>query len=112
MKMAGIVHPEDQLVILSRSSSYGYRTMFMAKKTPFTREELVMIREIAASRSEDRVLYPDMEKVARSEPIRLPGERFFRIRYYLRGDGLLQEHETHTRPDRNPGDPERAKHSG
>jgi hypothetical protein len=87
MKMAGIIHPEDQLVILSRSSAYGYRTMFMAKKTPFTPEELVTIREIAASRSSKiEVLYPDMEKVARSTQIRLPeGEVLQNTRNYLQG---------------------------
>jgi hypothetical protein len=51
MKMAGIVHPEKHLAILSRSTPYGYRTMFMVKKTPFTHEELITIRNIAASRS-------------------------------------------------------------
>jgi hypothetical protein len=87
MKMAGIIHPEDQLVILSRSSAYGYRTMFMVKKTPFIPEDLVMIREIAASRSSKiEVLYPDMEKVARSTQIRLPeGEALQNTRNYLQG---------------------------
>ena len=87
MKMAGIVHPEDQLAILSRSSTYGYRTMFMVKKTPFTHEELITIREIAASRNvKIEVLYPDMEKVVGSTQIQLPeGEELQRSRNYLQG---------------------------
>jgi hypothetical protein len=87
MKMAGIVHPEDQLVILSRSSTYGFRTMFMVKKTPFTHEELITIREIAASRnSKIEILYPDLEKVAGSPQIQLPeGEELQRNRNYLQG---------------------------
>ena len=85
MKMAGIVHPEDQLVILSRSLTYGYRTMYMVKKTPFTHGELVTIREIAASRNAKiEVLYPDLEKVAGSGQIRLPeGEELQKSRGYL-----------------------------
>ena len=87
MKMAGIVHPENQLAILSRSWPYGYRTMFMVKRTPFTHEELITIREIAASRnSKIEVLYPDMEKVARSAQIHLPErEELQRSRNYLQG---------------------------
>ena len=85
MKMAGIVNPEDQLVILSRSSTYGYRTMFMVKKTSFTHEDLVTIRQIAASRNAKiEVLYPDMEKVAGSAQIQLPeGGRLQETRNYL-----------------------------
>jgi len=85
MKMAGIVSPEDQLVILSRSSTYGYRTMYLVKKTPFTHEELVTIRQIAASRNASiEVLYPDLEKIAGSTQIRLPeGEELQKTRNYL-----------------------------
>ena len=87
MKMAGIIHPEDQLVILSRSTGYGYRTMFMVKKTTFTPEELLTIRQIAASRgSKIEVLYPDMEKVAIGRQIRMPeGEALQNTRNYLHG---------------------------
>ncbi|RPJ42535.1 MAG: hypothetical protein EHM27_02710 [Deltaproteobacteria bacterium] len=64
MKMAGIMQPEDRLVILSRPLPYGYQTMFMAKKTPYTNEELIHIGKIAASRNAKvMVFYPDMEKV-------------------------------------------------
>jgi hypothetical protein len=93
MKMAGIVHPEDQLAILSRSWPYGYRTMFMVKKTPFTHEELITIREIAASRnSKIEILYPDLEKVAGSAQIQLPeGEELQRSRNYLQGTRNLFE---------------------
>jgi hypothetical protein len=85
MKMAGIGHPEDRLVILSRPSAYGYQTMYMVKKTPFTHEELVTICEIAASRSAKiRVLYPDMGKVAGSPQMQLlEGEKFQETRNYL-----------------------------
>ena len=85
MKMAGIAHPEDQLVILSRSSPYGYRTMYMAKKTPFTPGELLTIREIAASRNvKIEILYPDLEKVSGSAKIQLPeGEELQKSRNYL-----------------------------
>jgi len=85
MKMAGIVHPEDQLFILSRPLAYGYRTMYMVKKTPFTQEELVTIGRIAASRSAKiKVLYPDLEKVAGSAQIQLlEGEKFQGTRIYL-----------------------------
>ncbi len=66
MKMAGIMQPGDRLVILSRPSAYGYgyQTMFMVKKTPYTNEELINISKIAASRNAKiKVFYPDMEKV-------------------------------------------------
>jgi len=87
MKMAGIVHPEDHLTILSRSTPYGYRTMFMVKKTPFTHEELLTVRNIAASRSSKiEILYPDLEKVDGSAQILLPeGEQLQRSRSYLQG---------------------------
>ena len=86
MKMAGIPYPENHLAILSRPSPYGYRTMFMAKKTPFTREELITIRKIAASRSPKiEVLYPDLEKVEGIR-IQLPeGQELQRSRGYLQG---------------------------
>ena len=87
MKMAGIIHPEDQLAILSRSTTYGYRTMFLVKKTPFTHEELITIRKIAASRNgKIEILYPDMEKVFGSTQIQLPeGEELQRSKNYLQG---------------------------
>ncbi len=64
MKVAGIMQPEDRLVILSRSLPYGYQTMFMVKKTPYTREELSNISRIAASRNAKiKIDYPDTEKI-------------------------------------------------
>jgi hypothetical protein len=85
MKMAGIGHPEDRLVILSRPSAYGYQTMYMVKKTPFTHEELATICEIAASRgAKIEVLYPDLEKVAGSLQMQLgQGEKLPENRNYL-----------------------------
>ena len=63
MKMAGIMQPEDRLVILSRPLGYGYQTMYMAKKTPYTNEELINIGKIAASRNAKiEIFYPDIEK--------------------------------------------------
>ena len=87
MKMAGIAHPEDHLAILSRSSAYGYRTMFMAKKSPFTHEELVTISKIASSRSPGiEILYPDMERIDGITQIPLPeGQELQRNRKYLQG---------------------------
>ncbi len=87
MKMNGIANPEKQLAILSRSTPYGYRTMFMVKKTMFTDEELMTIRRIAASRSVGiEVLYPDMENVVGSTQIQLPErEELQRSRNYLQG---------------------------
>lgn len=97
MKMAGIDHPEDQLVILSRTTPYGYRTMFMAKKTPFTLEELATIREIASERrSKIEVLYPDMEEAATPTPIRLlEGEVLQSTRSYLQA---VTDFCRHTQP--------------
>lgn len=64
MKMAGIVNPHEQLIILSRPWLYGYQTMFMVKKTPYTKEELIRIWEIAASRNTHiEIFYPDMEEI-------------------------------------------------
>ena len=64
MKMAGIMQPEDRLVILSRPLGYGYQTMYMAKKTPYTNEELINIGKIAASRNAKiEIFYPDIEKL-------------------------------------------------
>ena len=64
MKMAGIMQPEDRLVILSRPLAYGYQTMYMVKKTPYTKEELIHIGRIAASRkAKIKVFYPDMEQI-------------------------------------------------
>ena len=86
MKVAGIVHPEDHLAILSRPTPYGYRTMFMAKKAPFPREELMTIRKIAASRSSKiEILFPDLEKgdAVRIEPP--GGQELQRSRNYLQG---------------------------
>jgi hypothetical protein len=57
----------------------------MVKKTSFTHEDLVTIRQIAASRNAKiEVLYPDMEKVAGSAQIQLPeGGRLQETRNYL-----------------------------
>jgi len=85
LKMAGIAQPEDRLVILSRPLAFGYQTMYMVKKTPFTAEELITIGKIAASRNAKiKALYPDMEKVAESGQVQLPeGEKLQETRYYL-----------------------------
>jgi hypothetical protein len=65
MKIAGIANPENRLAILSRPLPYGYQTMFMVKKTPYTREELINIGRIAASRkAKIEIFYPDMEETA------------------------------------------------
>jgi hypothetical protein len=69
MKLAGIAHPEDQIAIFSRSTSTGYRTMFMAKRTPFTREDMDTICRIASSRKDKiAILFPDMEPIGRRVP--------------------------------------------
>jgi hypothetical protein len=63
MKMAGILQPEDRLVILSRSLGYGYQTLYMVKKTPYTDEERINIGKIAASRNAQiKIFYPDIKK--------------------------------------------------
>ena len=70
LKMAGITHPEDRLVILSRPLAYGYQTMYMAKKTPYTHEELINIGKIAASRNAKiEIFYPDIEKFVGNKKI-------------------------------------------
>ena len=70
MKVAGIIDPEKHLVVLSRPLPYGYQTMYMVKKTPYTKEELSNIRSIAASRNAKiEVFYPDLEKVVGSDRI-------------------------------------------
>jgi hypothetical protein len=75
MKMAGIMQPEEQLVILSRPLPYGYYTMFMAKKTPYTKEELINIGKIAASRNAKiKVFYPDIGKFIGDTKIQLSEE--------------------------------------
>jgi hypothetical protein len=85
MKMAGILQPEDRLVILSRPLPYGYQTMFMAKKTPYTKEELIHIRRIAASRNAKvEIFYPDMEKILGGDRILPPEEeKAQQIKTYL-----------------------------
>jgi len=87
MKMAGIRQPEDQIAILFRPLPYGYQTMFMAKKTPYTKEELIDIRRIAAFRNAKvEVFYPDMEKIIGSEGIRPPEEGMVQqTKTYLQG---------------------------
>jgi hypothetical protein len=87
MKMAGITQPEDQLAILFRPLPYGYQTMFMAKKTPYTKEELINIRRIAASRNAKiEVFYPDIKKIIGSDTI-WPSEeeKAQEARTYLQG---------------------------
>ncbi len=69
MKAAGIAHPQNHLMILSRPSQYGYQTMFLAKKTPFSPEERLAIVRIAVSRAARvRVLYPDLENMQENGP--------------------------------------------
>jgi SAM-dependent methyltransferase len=89
MKMAGIEQPQDRLAILSRPSGYGfgYQTMYMVKKTPFTRDEWLKIRGIAASRNARiDVLFPDLEKIIGGDQIQLPGgEELQKNRTYLQG---------------------------
>jgi hypothetical protein len=75
MKMAGIMQPEDQLVILSRPLGYGYQTMYMAKKTPYTHEELINLGKIAASRNAKiKIFYPDIEKLVGNTKIQASEE--------------------------------------
>jgi hypothetical protein len=87
MKLAGIAHPENQLVILSRSSTNSYRTMFMAKKTPFTDEDLNAICKIASSRNAKiEFLYPDLEEVGGRSQMPLPeAQELQTSRNYLQG---------------------------
>jgi hypothetical protein len=87
MKEAGIMQPEDQLVILSRPLPYGYQTMYMVKKTPYTKEELINISRIAASRNAKiEVFYPDMEKVlGRGGILPLEEEKPQQAKTYLQG---------------------------
>jgi len=87
MKMAGITQPEDQIAILFRPLPYGYQTMFMAKKTPYTKEELANIRRIAAFRNAKiEVFYPDMERIIGSDGIRpSEGEKVQPTKTYLQG---------------------------
>jgi len=87
MKMAGIMRPEDQIAILFRPLPYGYQTMFMAKKTSYTKEELTNIRRIAAFRNAKiEVFYPDMERIIGSDGIRpSEGEMVQQTRTYLQG---------------------------
>ena len=89
MKLAGIEDPQDRLAILSRPSGYGfgYQTMYMVKKTPFTRDEWVTMREIVSSRkARIDVLFPDLEKVIGGAPVRLAaGEELQGNRAYLHG---------------------------
>ena len=70
MKVAGIIHPEEHLVILFRPLPYGYQTMYMVKKTPYNKEELSNIRNIAASRNAKiEIFYPDLEKIVGNDRI-------------------------------------------
>ena len=64
MKAAGIRRPENHLAIII----HGYRSMYMVKKTPYTREELVEISKITASRNEKfTIIYPDMKNIIGSD---------------------------------------------
>jgi len=87
LKVAGIMHPEEHLVILSRPLPYGYQTMFMIKKTPYTKGELRNISGIAASRkARIKIFYPDMEKIVGSDGIPLPEEeKDLQSKTYLQG---------------------------
>ena len=71
--------------------------MYMAKKTPYTNEELIKIREIAASRNAKiEILYPDMEKIVGSTTDSAVGGGKGPAEENLPagGDGHLQGHET------------------
>jgi hypothetical protein len=46
MHKAGIENPEDHFVSLVQKYGYGWRSMVMAKKSPFTMEELVKLMQI------------------------------------------------------------------
>lgn len=87
LKMAGIMNPEEHLVILSRPLPYGYQTMFMIKKTPYTKVELRNISGIAASRNARiEIFYPDMEKIVGSDGILPPEEeKVLQSKTYLQG---------------------------
>ena len=114
MKMAGIIRPEDHLAILSRVSAYGYRTMFMVKKTP------VHARGTGCN-PEDRGLAQPPDR----DPLPGPGEGWGKRpnptargtgaskkpELPAGGDASLQIHATHSRLDRDPGNPQRAGHS-
>ena len=64
MKMAGINNIEKCIVIVCQPYLYGYRSMVMAKKSPFTREELKNIRELVAIRDpRSEMLFPDISDV-------------------------------------------------
>ncbi|HSR12743.1 MAG TPA: hypothetical protein VLS90_14975, partial [Thermodesulfobacteriota bacterium] len=63
MKAAGVDRPEKQLLILSRPLPYGHQTMFMAKKTPYTKDELARIAAVAESRgAKIEVFFPDLKE--------------------------------------------------
>jgi hypothetical protein len=87
LKVAGIRHPEEHLVILSRPLPYGYQTMFVVKKTPYTKGELRNISEIAASRNARiRIFYPDMQKIVGVDGMLAPEEeRALQSKAYLQG---------------------------
>jgi hypothetical protein len=59
--------------------------MFMTKKTPYTKEELIHIRRIAASRNAKvEIFYPDMEKILGEDRILPPEEeKAQQIKTYL-----------------------------
>ena len=70
MKLAGIVRPDEHLVILSRALPYGSQTLYMVKKTPFNSDELSAIARIAEARGEDiKILFPDVEDVVGREGV-------------------------------------------
>jgi hypothetical protein len=85
MKLAGIENPEKHIVILARPYVYGNRTMVWAKKTPFTKSELVKIRKLAADRKVNiEVLYPDLNKIAGDVDFNLPeGEQVQKTKKYV-----------------------------
>ena len=87
MKLAGIGQPEDRLAILSRPLPYGYQTMFMVKKTPYAREDLIKIGKVAASRrAKIEIFYPDMEKIFEGEGFPLSEEeKALPTKTYLQG---------------------------
>lgn len=86
MKMAGIKRPQKNFAILCRPYVYGHRTMVMAKKQPYTDDELVTIREISSQRkARIKIQYPDLRRVEKNKTFNLPaGEKLQPDRKYIK----------------------------
>lgn len=61
MLVSGIKEPEKHFVLTARPFGYGYRSMVMAKPTPFTEDELLQIARVSDSRKAHiTIQYPDL----------------------------------------------------